>query len=325
MNNQQFTEDKILKPANGILLLLLNILLIIGGFIGFIFSIKTKFIAGIFICIIMTIFLLINLGGFKVIRPNEARIFTLFGKYKGVIYESGFYYLNPFVSSITEKVAKSNEQLETQQKMAGPGGDNKTNNYSLSPRISMKTRTLLNNKQKINDELGNPIEIGIAVIWKIECVSMALFNVDNYKEYLSIQCDAVLRDIVRSYPYDSTDKEITLRASSKEISEKMEKEIQKKVEIAGLKIIDARITHLAYAPEIAQAMLQRQQASAVVDARHLIVEGAVGMVNMAIEKLSKEEIVELDEERKAQMVSNLMVVLCGNKEAQPIVNSGSIY
>ncbi len=325
MNNQHFTEDIILKPLNGVLLLLLNILFAIGSIVGLVLSISNHIIIGVFGFILLIILLLINFGGFKVIRPNEARVFTLFGEYKGVIYKSGFYYLNPFVSSITEKEFKSQDQLDTQQKMTGTNAEAKGNNYSLNPRISMKTRTLLNNKQKINDELGNPIEIGIAVIWKIECVSMALFNVDDYKEYLSIQCDAVLRDIVRSYPYDSTDKEITLRASSKEISQQMEEEIQKKVEIAGLKIIDARITHLAYAPEIAQAMLQRQQASAVVDARQLIVEGAVGMVNMAIDKLSKENIVDLDEERKAQMVSNLMVVLCGNKEAQPIVNSGSIY
>lgn len=187
--------------------------------------------------------------------------------------------------------------------------------------------TLNNERQKINDELGNPIIIGIVVIWKVVNTAKAVFNVDNYVEYLSIQCDSALRNIVRLYPYDASteDGEKSLRGSSQEVAEKIKAEIQSRVDIAGLEILEARITHLAYAPEIAAAMLQRQQASAIIDARQMIVEGAVGMVEMALSKLSENNIVQLDEERKAAMVSNLMVVLCGNKDPQPVLNSGSIY
>ncbi|HBG45280.1 MAG TPA: hypothetical protein DDX03_12390, partial [Firmicutes bacterium] len=198
----------------------------------------------------------------------------------------------------------------------------------VSKKISLKAMTLNNEKQKINDLLGNPIIIGIVVIWRVVNTAKAVFNVDNYKEYLSIQCDSALRNIVRLYPYDMSgdnDNEKSLRGSSQEIADKLKDEIQSKVEIAGLEIIEARITHLAYAPEIAAAMLQRQQATAIIDARQMIVEGAVGMVEMALAKLNENKIINLDEERKAAMVSNLLVVLCGNKDAQPIVNSGSLY
>ncbi len=184
-----------------------------------------------------------------------------------------------------------------------------------------------NDRQKINDALGNPIIIGIVVIWRVVDTAKAVFNVDNYKEFLSIQCDSALRSTVRLYPYDAdpSENERSLRGSSQEVADMLREEIQSKVDIAGLEIIEARITHLSYAPEIAAAMLQRQQASAVIDARQMIVEGAVGMVEMALAKLSENDIVNLDEERKAAMVSNLLVVLCGNKDAQPVVNSGTLY
>jgi hypothetical protein len=197
----------------------------------------------------------------------------------------------------------------------------------LSKRISLKDSTLSNDKQKINDALGNPIIIGIVVIWRVVDTAKAVFNVDNYKEFLSIQCDSALRNTVRLYPYDADPKENerSLRGSSQEVADMLRAEIQAKVDIAGLEIIEARITHLSYAPEIAAAMLQRQQASAVIDARQMIVEGAVGMVEMALAKLGENDIVHLDEERMAAMVSNLLVVLCGNRDAQPVVNSGTLY
>lgn len=184
-----------------------------------------------------------------------------------------------------------------------------------------------NDKQKVNDALGNPVIIGIVVVWRVVNTAKAVFSVDNFTEFLSIQCDSALRNIVRLYPYDASDDldEKSLRGSSQEIAESLKTEIQGKVDIAGLEILEAKITHLSYAPEIAAAMLQRQQASAIIAARQMIVEGAVGMVEMALAKLSEQNIVELDEERKAAMVSNLLVVLCGNKDAQPVVNSGSIY
>ena len=199
----------------------------------------------------------------------------------------------------------------------------------------MKIMTLNNNRQKINDCLGNPVEIGIAVMWRVVDTAKAVFHVDNYKEYLSLQCDTALRNIVRIYPYDVAPNvdttgdgiadEGSLRGSSEVVAGRIRDEIQRRVDEAGLEIVEARITYLAYAPEIAAVMLQRQQASAVIDARKMIVDGAVGMVEMALDRLSQNGVVELDEERKAAMVSNLLVVLCGNRDAQPIVNSGSLY
>ena len=210
-----------------------------------------------------------------------------------------------------------------------------TSTGTVSNKISLKIMTLNNNRQKINDCLGNPVEIGIAIMWRVVDTAKAVFNVDNYKEYLSLQCDSALRNIVRIYPYDvSPDVDTTgdgvadegsLRGSSEIVAERIRQEIQEKVSQAGLEIIEARITYLAYAPEIAAVMLQRQQASAIIDARKMIVDGAVGMVEMALDRLSENNVVELDEERKAAMVSNLLVVLCGNHDAQPVVNSGSLY
>jgi Membrane protease subunits, stomatin/prohibitin homologs len=267
---------------------------------------------------------IIAFPGLKVLKPNEAMVLTLFGSYYGTLKGPGFFFVNPFVTGIAPKIdgsAKEGIEIST-------SGEKLSISTGLGvKKISLKALTLNNEKQKINDQLGNPIIIGIVIIWKVVNTAKAVFNVENYGEYLSIQCDSALRNIVRLYPYDTsgTENEKTLRGSSQEIADKLKEEIQEKVNVAGLEIIEARITNLAYAPEIAAAMLQRQQASAVVDARQLIVEGAVGMVEMALEKLNENDIVTLDEERKAAMVSNLLVVLCGNKEAQPIVNSGSLY
>lgn len=266
--------------------------------------------------------------GFHILTPNEAMVLTLFGEYYGTIKEPGFYFLNPFASpmrcgmveQVASTVASANTTgTQTEQAVVAP---------RRKAKISTKTMTLNNHKQKVNDVLGNPIIIGSIVIWKVVKPTMAAFNVEDYETFLSIQCDSTIRNIARLYPYDTMEEdsdEKTLRASSKEIADSMRDELQEKVEVAGLEILEVRITHLSYAEEIAAAMLQRQQAVAVIAARQKIVEGAVSMVQMAIEQLSEEEIVVLDEERKAAMVSNLLVVLCGNKEAQPIVNSGSIY
>ncbi|PIE97391.1 MAG: hypothetical protein CR988_08045 [Treponema sp.] len=332
-----FTSDKIIKGKSGIAFLFLHIIMLLLLITGIIFmailtvSYDSKvFLIPFFIGVVLLMMSFTFFASFKIVGPNQARVFTLFGKYYGVIKEPGFYFLNPFVASIKEKEKKSENEIRSMEAVNKANSSSNVSAYEYNPCISLKTRTLLNNKQKINDQLGNPIEISIAVTWKIVCPTMALLNVDNYKEYLSIQCDSALRNIVRSYPYDISNEkdsgdEKTLRGSSTEIAEKLKNEIQAVVKNAGIEIIDARITHLAYAPEIAAAMLQRQQASAIVDARQMIVEGAVSMVDMALSKLSAENIVELDDERKARMVSNLLVVLCGNKDAQPIVNSGSLY
>lgn len=264
--------------------------------------------------------------GLKILNPNEAYVFTLFGKYHGSLRGPGFYFVNPFVTANNPAVSTSFAEMivESSKKSNDKG---KEASSKLSKKVSLKTMTLNNDKQKINDQMGNPIEIGIVVIWRVVNTAKAVFNVENYMEFLSMQCDSALRNIVRLYPYDSVNDsdECTLRGSSQEVADKIKQEIQSKVEDAGLEIMEARITHLAYAPEIASAMLQRQQASAVIDARKMIVDGAVGMVEMALGRLNETDLVELDEERKAAMVSNLLVVLCGNKDAQPIVNSGTLY
>ena len=277
-------------------------------------------------------------SGLKVLKPQEALVLTLFGKYIGTLKGEGFYFVNPFCTGVNPAATtKLNQSGDVGAAPKVPAGANGTN-VSLelaSKKISLKIMTLNNNRQKVNDCLGNPVEIGIAVMWRVVDTAKAVFNVDNFKEYLSLQCDSALRNIVRIYPYDIAPNvdttgdgvadEGSLRGSSEIVAQRIRDEIQQKVEEAGLEIIEARITYLAYAPEIAAAMLQRQQASAIVDARKLIVDGAVGMVEMALERLNQNNVVELDEERKAAMVSNLLVVLCGNKDAQPIVNSGSLY
>ena len=277
--------------------------------------------------------------GLKILKPQEALVLTLFGKYIGTIKNDGFYYVNPFCTAVNPaaktKLGQSGD-VDSGHKSAIVVGNTAAQNVEYAnKKISLKIMTLSNSRQKINDCLGNPIEIGIAVTWRVADTAKAVFNVDNYKEYLSLQCDSALRNIVRIYPYDVAPNvdttgdgiadEGSLRGSSEIVAERIRKEIQTKVADAGLEIIEARITYLAYAPEIAAVMLQRQQASAIIDARKMIVDGAVGMVEMALERLNEKSIVELDEERKAAMVSNLLVVLCGNHDAQPVVNSGTLY
>ena len=268
--------------------------------------------------------------GLKIIKPNEAMVMTLFGKYIGTLKGAGFYWVNPFCIAVNpaEGVTSTTSALvKAPTESLASAFSSMSATTLVNKKISLKDMTLNNDRQKINDQLGNPIIIGIVVIWRVVNTARAVFNVDNYKEFLSIQCDSALRNIVRLYPYDNPgqDNEASLRGSSLEVAEKLRDEIQSKVDIAGLEIVEARITHLSYSEEIAAVMLQRQQASAIVDARNMIVEGAVGMVEMALAKLNENDIVKLDEERKAAMVSNLLVVLCGNRDAQPVVNSGSLY
>lgn len=275
------------------------------------------------------------LPGLKVLKPQEALVLTLFGKYIGTLKGDGFYFVNPFCVAVNP-AAKTKLNQSGDVKTAIAGQTNAAMSVEIANRkLSLKIMTLNNNRQKINDCLGNPVEIGIAVTWRIVDTAKAVFNVDNYKEYLSLQCDSALRNIVRLYPYDVAPNVDTtgdgiaddgsLRGSSEVVAGRIRDEIQRRVEEAGIEIVEARITYLAYATEIAAVMLQRQQASAIIDARKMIVDGAVGMVEMALERLSANNVVELDDERKAAMVSNLLVVLCGNRDAQPIVNSGSLY
>lgn len=308
-------EEKVLKPANGIVMMILGIALMAASIVVCILGGIVDSTVGIIVCIaggiigiIVSTFLL---AGLHMVKPNEAVIFEFFGKYYGTIRQSGFFFINPFARSrIVERRSK----------------------FAANDRVSLKINTLNNDKQKVNDALGNPVLIGSIVVWKVINPTKAVYNVENYKDYLSIQCDSIIRNVARLYPYDCFDdnesegsNEKSLRGSSQEVADIMQEELQKRVADAGLEIIDVRISNLAYSEEIAAAMLQRQQATAIIAARQKIVEGAVGMVKMALEQLDEDEVVVLDEERKAAMISNLLVVLCSNKDAQPVVNNGSIY
>ena len=335
-------EEKKAKTKPGGLYLLLDLLGWVADIAAFVFGIIFMVtgtdegtaltglgVALLVVSILGLIGMIIFTCGFHIIQPNQAMVFTLFGKYYGTVKEPGFYYINPFCSAVAP--AKTNAGGATPATAVNVATGVPAANVAVSmpsKKISLRTRTLNNERQKVNDVLGNPIIIGANVIWKVADPTAAVFNVENFEQFLSTQCDSVIRNIARLYPYDTMEEdseEKTLRGSSNEIAEQMETELQARVADAGLEIIDVRITHLAYAEEIAAAMLQRQQAVAIIAARQKIVEGAVSMVKMAIDQLGEEEIVVLDEERKAAMVSNLIVVLCGSKDAQPIVNSGSIY
>lgn len=336
-------EEKLLRTKkNGMAMLLCIIVCIAAAIAGFVYAI-TQLEAGrqaVGGPMMVGSFVLVFGGltltcGLKVLKPQEALVLTLFGDYIGTLKGEGFYWVNPFCSAVNPAADTRLSQSGDVDSKANGSAASQNAKQTEGKKISLKRMTLNNARQKINDALGNPVEIGIAVIWQVTDTAKAVFNVDNYKEYLSLQCDSALRDVVRIYPYDVAPNVDTtgdgladdgsLRGSSEVVAKRIQDEIQKKVADAGIEIVEARITYLAYAPEIAAVMLQRQQASAIIDARKMIVDGAVGMVEMALDRLSENNVVELDDERKAAMVSNLLVVLCGNRDAQPIVNSGSLY
>lgn len=306
-------EEKIIKGFNGGIALMLfifgfiaSIALIIAGAALSESDGNPGYVAMLIVGMLAIVFLSVGINGFKVLAPNEAIVLTFFGKYYGTLKDDGFYYVNPLCSAVNPAAGFSTVGKK---------------------KLSLKAMTLNNDKQKVNDEEGNPIEIGVVVIWRVVDTVKAVFNVENYSVYISTQTDSAIRQVARQYPYDVSENgdEKSLRGSSQEIANILKEELQERVQMAGLEILEARISNLAYAPEIAAAMLQRQQAAAIIAARQKIVDGAVSMVDMALKKLADNNICELDPERKAAMVSNLLVVLCGNKDAQPIVNSGSIY
>ncbi|MBQ8569740.1 MAG: SPFH domain-containing protein [Oscillospiraceae bacterium] len=325
-------EEKILKAPNGLAMLFLSIILYIvlsfGGIIcgGLMLDSEESSTLGVILLVFGILYMCVGwipFLGIKIIRPNEALVLTLFGKYIGTLKDEGIFMVNPFCSAV-------NPAAETLSLQVTPAETNTQAQVKTAPafskKISLKAMTLDNKIQKINDRDGNPVEIRMIVIWRIVNTAKAVFNVDNYYEFISIQADSTLRDVASLYPYDSNGEDTkSLRGSSADIAEHLKKELSGRVAEAGIEIIEARITRLAYAPEIAAAMLQRQQAAAIIDARQKIVDGAVGMVEMALDRITANNVCDLDDERKAQMVSNLLVVLCGNKDAQPIVNSGSIY
>ena len=347
-------EEKILNTRkNGMAMLLLTLLGYVAAIALFIYCITLlnadrayRLYLGVPLLILSIAYWIAGIFlfcGLKVLKPQEALVLTLFGDYIGTLKGQGFYWVNPFCTAVNPaagtRLSQSGDVNSKETSVAALFGNNGQNSQltaeSMSKRISLKMMTLNNSRQKINDCLGNPVEIGIAVIWRVTDTAKAVFNVDNYKEYLSLQCDSALRNVVRVYPYDVAPNvdttgdgvadEGSLRGSSEVVAARIRDEIQKNVAEAGIEVVEARITYLAYAPEIAAVMLQRQQASAIIDARKMIVDGAVGMVEMALDRLNENKVVELDDERKAAMVSNLLVVLCGNRDAQPIVNSGSLY
>ena len=346
MSQVKYTEEKILKPIKGFVPLFLIIvivlasigLMILGGILideydSYVLG-GVSLVLGILLCIASSI----SFAGLKVINPNEAIVLSLFGKYIGTIYENGFWYVNPFASAIYPQAKIAEAKNARLQAYAGKKSQAEVSAseaaIASAKKVSTKVCTFVNGNQKVNDKLGNPVEVSAIVIWKVVNATKAVLNVDYYKEYLSNQTDSTIRNVARLYPYDIIDdeddekdeiNEKTLRGSATIIAEEMKKELASKVEDAGIEIVEVRLNQIAYAPEIAAAMLQRQQAIAVIAARKKIVEGAVTMVEMALDKLKEDDVVDLDEERKAQMVSNLLVVLCSSKEANPILNAGSIY
>jgi len=282
-------QEKIIKPANGYLMLLIAFALFIGGIL-----ISIKFETPIYL--IATFIGFIFFFGFILVNPNTSKVVLLFGKYVGTIKANGLYWANPLYKKRT---------------------------------ISLRASNFDSERLKVNDKLGNPVMISTILVWRVTNTYNAAFDVDNYENFVRVQTDAAVRKLASMYPYDNFADEghtedITLRSSVNEVSEALEKEIEERLAIAGIEVLEARIGYLAYAQEIASAMLKRQQATAIVAARHKIVEGAVSMVEMALEELNKKQIVELDDERKAAMVSNLMVILCGDKEASPVLNTGTL-
>jgi len=276
------------KPISGYLALLVTLLFIGGAIAGFAYE-------QILVGIILTILFIFTIIGFTVVNPNESCVMVLFGAYKGTIRENGFFWVNPFY---------------------------------IKRRISLRARNFDSEPIKVNDKIGNPIKIGFVLVWKVSETYKAVFDVDDYQHFVLVQSDAALRKLAGLYPYDNFedhDAIVALRSGGEEINDELENEIRERLKIVGIEVIEARINYIAYAEEIANAMLRRQQASAVVSARFKIVEGAVSMVQMALDQLSDKQIVELDEEKKAAMVSNLMVVLCGDKDATPIVNTGTLH
>jgi regulator of protease activity HflC (stomatin/prohibitin superfamily) len=281
------------SAPSGIPALLTIVALFIANAVWLVYSIRAQMVAAIIIAILVGIVLLIALAGFFTVAPNEGKVLQFFGRYVGTVRDAGPRWTNPFYSK---------------------------------RGVSLRVRNFESSKLKVNDLDGNPIEIAAVVVWQVVDTAEALFQVNDYEDFVHIQSESALRAMATSYPYDSHDTgALSLRSHGKEISDHLQKEIQERLASAGVSVIEARITHLAFAPEIAQAMLQRQQASAIIAARTRIVEGAVTMVEMALDQLQARGVVHLDEERKAVMVSNLLVVLCGERGTQPIVNTGSLY
>jgi regulator of protease activity HflC (stomatin/prohibitin superfamily) len=315
-------QERVFKPGSGWLPLAICLGLLIGGpltfFVGIALADSVGWPAGlvVFSGALIGLTGFISFFGFLAIAPNDARVLLLFGEYQGSVLESGFYWVNPFFSK--KRITLRVRNFET-------GSFSVPEQKNQSGQVIQHKSRSSGRPSKVNDKDGNPIEISAVVVWRVVNTAEALFEVDDYEDFVAVQSEAALRNLASRHPYDSHDDEISLRGNTPEVCDQLQKDIQERLDKAGVHVIEARISHLAYAPEIAAAMLQRQQASAVVAARSKIVEGAVGMVEMALDHLQKGNIVELDGERKAAMVSNLLVVLCSDRHTQPVVNTGTIY
>lgn len=325
------TQEIRRKPVSGWLMLPVNILLIPLGIAlmiwGIVITNQTRAFSYLLVAgpILQTVAIILLCGHFT-LQPNEARILILFGAYHGTVRESGFFWANPFYSRIRSRIPLSAAERDASRQTRASGAHGVMGFRTLSTKISLRVRNFISEKLKVNDKRGNPVEIASVVVWRVDDTARAAFDVDDFETYVQIQSEAAIRHIASLYSYDrSEDDELTLRDSADEVAQALQRELRDRLQKAGLAVDEARLTHLAYAPEIAQAMLRRQQAEAIIAARQKIVHGAVSMVDMALRELSEKAVVEMDEERKAAMVSNLLVVLCGDKEITPVVNTGTLY
>jgi regulator of protease activity HflC (stomatin/prohibitin superfamily) len=324
-------REQTVRVQNGWVMLVLLIGLLIGDIALFVYSIaEGNAVQGhpltlpFFSCIVALVVLIILMTGFFTLQPNEARVLLLFGKYRGTVRESGFHWGNPFYSNGQPINATQQGEMQSNAAQRKPPAHAKKN--MTRNKISLRARTINVEKLKVNDKRGNPIEIGAVMVWCVQDTAQAVFDVDDYMKYVETQSESALRHLAGEYAYDhGEENEITLRSNGNEVSAGLRKELEERLTRAGIAVEEARLTHLAYAPEIAQAMLRRQQAEAVIAARQKIVQGAVSMVDMALRDLAEKQVVVLDDERKAAMVSNLMVVLCGESEVHPVVNAGTLY
>jgi regulator of protease activity HflC (stomatin/prohibitin superfamily) len=337
MNTNQATtsHERAVSAASGWVMLPTLLVLFIGDVALIIFAIKDGVETtgqphfGLLIpAFLLLPILSVMLSGFFTLQPNEARVLVLFGDYKGTVRTSGFHWGNPFYTNGPRPMGVFAQAAEMQSKLAGmKAGTGSPSRKSIGRnKISLRARTLNGDKLKVNDKRGNPIEIAAVVVWRVGDTAQANFDVENYESYVSMQSESALRHLASLYSYDyGEEHEITLRSNVGEVSQALRAELQERLDKAGVVVDEARLTHLAYAPEIAQAMLRRQQAEAVIAARQKIVQGAVSMVEMALKELADKRVVVLDDERRAAMVSNLMVVLCGESEVHPVVNTGTLY
>ncbi|MDZ7615895.1 MAG: SPFH domain-containing protein [Patescibacteria group bacterium] len=309
-------QERVYRPMSGWFPLAVTIALMVGTPIVIVSGVWAENGVWVFLGVLSSLAIPLMLAGFQAVAPNDARVFLLFGDYRGSVTQSGFYWVNPFFSK--RKITLRIRNFET-------GSITTPEQKDAQGRITQQKSRSAGRPSKVNDRDGNPIEISAIVVWRVVNTAEALFEVDDFEDFVAVQSEAALRNLASRHPYDSHDDDVSLRGNTPDICEQLKHDIQERLEKAGVEVIEARISHLAYAPEIAAAMLQRQQAQAVVAARTKIVEGAVGMVEMALAHLAKDKIIELDEERKAAMVSNLLVVLCSDRHTQPVINTGTIY